>query len=1310
MGQGFSFSAVVNGLKNVIAGLSVIGEVSKVCSGFSKRFLLDLLTVILDIVKLISTSDFRFTNLLSLLLNFYKLFSADDSFKAQSLDAMICSVATLFLPQKVFEFFKRITVFSNVKFLDDPSMFYDFLDSILGYIRCSITVVLGDNAISKPILDFLDVILDKVIYCKFRKLLKMADDLLKKPKLAIDLSFRNAFYLLRDELEANTQYLEWVKRSNTLAESRHVINRAVKILQSYDCAIRVEPSCFVFEGPPGTLKSVLMNGVIEALKEPCYMHAIKAVTDGKDWYDTYNNEPIFAMDDVGQQGISQWRTVINMVSPVKLPLDCAEASLKHTKFFSSEKMLMTTNKFMTLGGLSKSDCISEIGALWRRAVVIDFGEVKNIRGVPEGKIVIKYLNPLVVNHKSDGSDFIEGFPKDVLNYMEELKIDIPTSMRFKHHEPHVKPRIIAWLTDIVSIFSDVKKQQQIDNDYSKSDHIVQMYRVFKAQGDVNQEDFLFMNCIRSFSCDSSDEEFEDDIPILEEERPHITPYFQDDPVQEQHKASYLRIMLEYFQTSLGSCFELIQSTTFQNKLIFLAIGCVLCLIVIIIPLLFKKKPKEVSKFVYTGQGSNHPSVGFISKQMFEADVHFSDCCVKTYVLASGHYLVGVAHTCPEKDVYITVYKNRLNNSILLDHCKYEVVYKDSASDVIVYKSVLNMATPFKNLSKHFKDKVIGPNNQCYFIGAQVIPMHSIAINSAISAAYKFRIKGYEDFNNTFAATDFKYKIQGPGLCGNVVFDVNNGVLGMHVAGNEATGIGVAIAWSDEVRRILHSLLSDDEFILDLEISDKETKDFSGIKLDSKMYVSTPKNTNIIETPLYGIFPVSRFPAELSKFGKHTVKDVAKKSFVSVKDVNTEELKFASEVLNVIIDDFTDISEQEVVKGNEWLASLNKDSSNGYHCMKDKDKYINFEEGSFTPMFREEINVLLEEISNGKISIDNFIWCETLKDELRSVTKDGVPRSFRVSTIHVQVITKMLFGGMVSNIMKTRHFHGISIGINPFSEWGALYDNLVKCDGRIWASDISKFDGNMLPQVQTMVNEVILRKYKGKYPKVAKFILSMLVYCLVALNDDLFLTNHSLPSGSFLTALFNSFVNKSYKAMWFFRYSEIKTIVQFFTILVDYVYGDDTVNGTNKSEENLNAVTMRDFFISIGLDCTTSDKKSITKPYDDINDISFLKRTFRYHPGLGKIVCPLALETLFSSISWYDSTKDLDTVLQDKISCFQREIYLHHHLYEHCVDKLEMACFSRNIYFRKLPVEYIKYVYIYEPESWKSSAYSDAKYM
>ena len=66
------------------------------------------------------------------------------------------------------------------------------------------------------------------------------------------------------------------------------------------------------------------------------------VTIGKDWYDNYQNEEIFYMDDVGQQGVSQWRTIINMVSAVKILNDIISNSFKPIRMISFLGMFGST--------------------------------------------------------------------------------------------------------------------------------------------------------------------------------------------------------------------------------------------------------------------------------------------------------------------------------------------------------------------------------------------------------------------------------------------------------------------------------------------------------------------------------------------------------------------------------------------------------------------------------------------------------------------------------------------------------------------------------------------------------------------------------------------------------------------------------------------------------------------------------------------------------------------------------------------------------------------------------------------------------
>jgi len=169
-----------------------------------------------------------------------------------------------------------------------------------------------------------------------------------------------------------------------------------KLKEQLKNSSRIEPSCFIFDGPPGTLKSVTLTKLLPLLGKTVYVHHVKTMEDGKDFYDMYDNQEVFYMDDVGQQGRSQWRNLINWVSCVPLPLDCATASLKNTKLFNSEIILLTTNQFMNLHGFTAQDGVSDPRALFRRAIVFDWSQTETISELGEirlkGKVQVKKFN------------------------------------------------------------------------------------------------------------------------------------------------------------------------------------------------------------------------------------------------------------------------------------------------------------------------------------------------------------------------------------------------------------------------------------------------------------------------------------------------------------------------------------------------------------------------------------------------------------------------------------------------------------------------------------------------------------------------------------------------------------------------------------------------------------------------------------------------------------------------------------------------------------------------------------------------------
>jgi hypothetical protein len=1334
-----SLTHIFNGIKGVFAGLNVLGRVTMFVENLAtsekyKRFLLDITTLILNIYRFFEKS-LDITGLVVMLIDLYKTWiGVQDIWVPNSLDALFFSSLSIFLPNKLFEIIKRINVFSNVRLLDDPSFFYNLIYNVFDYLK-EFILFINIGCISSTLLPLLDVVSNKVNYVKLKNTANLVANLKRDPKIAMKLSLRTQFYVDYHELKSSASLLEWSRRSATVKSYFDELEVGFKILKSYDNAFRVEPSCFIFEGKPGVFKSVYMNNLIEVLGQPCYYHSIKASQDGKDWYDSYNYEPLFCMDDMGAQGISQWRTVVNMVSPVKLPLDCAEASLKDTKFFCSENILISTNNFVNLSGLTKTDCISDIHALWRRGYVFKF-DVERQGNMLSGSINFQYFN-------TQQGAFILGFPSDVLNYCKQQQLFIPASVKITYQDLHQKKKILAWMYDVVTTFNIVKRAQKSANQVNVAEvlQLSQVHRIMPMNPNSDVEslsgisrlsyddrdliDHMLGDLQDSVSDDDTASEMESILSEAIDYQSISQPVEYQPPLDDEVFAAYERLTQPDIEVSYWKDFvrdikhhlSISWETLQQNPTHALFIVVLLLLALGLGIMSSKCMTKQKQAVSMYPQSNLHPSLGAISRQIFDADFYVKDIngkssIVKNYVLASGHSLVTVAHPFAqvEGEVTVVIYKDRLKNCRIIDMLSFRIVYISLKEDTCVLQCKSNIPMPLSNLSKHFKvqqvDRQVLVRDGFLLLANESYKLDTIKRDLKEPIFYQIPGK----FQNR-VEDPLLYEYEKIGTCGSVVADSFQGIVGLHVSGSSIRNLGAAIVWSNDVKEnILKILKEDNKYILDVNISDKVIPNFSGMKLDHKMFLSTPKTNNIKPTEFNGEFENHKEPVDMLKYGKHTAKTISKKSFQPLVPVDKEELEFAKKVLRVIVEPFGDLTEKEIVAGDEMLAGLNKDSSNGFNCDVDKEKYIDFENKCFTPLFYQELIDLQERIKAGTLELKDILWTETLKEETRALSKEKEPRSFRISRLHIQVLTKWVAGDLARNIMKTRDFNGIAIGVNPIQKWPEYYNELIKCAGKHWATDIAHWDGSMLSEVQFAVNQVLEEKYQGEHQVVLDFLLSSLVYCLVGVNDDLFLTNHSMPTGSFLTALYNSLVHKGYTAMWYFRNVPNATVTGFFRDVFDVVLGDDKLIGVrNETLTQLNALTMTSFFQSIGLDCTTSTKKPVTEPYDKMQDLTFLKRSFEYHPKLTQIVCPLDLKTIMSSIQWYDNKKEYQTVLTDKIHCYQREAYLHYALYPQLMAKLLEAANKHDINVQVLPESYLLYLYKNEPEEAKLLSYSNYKY-
>jgi hypothetical protein len=1226
-------------------------------SGLNKKQLISILSVFIKIISLFKDKKFTPLDIISVGLDLYLLLEDVNYFTAQGGDSILYAALSTIIPDKIFNMIRKGQALSGSKILDDLSMFHDFITSIIGAIESLLEKMKLPDVINKYFLAFLNIFKnssDHMLILDMEKIL----DKSKLCKSYLDLDFRQSSTRLNERIEKSHAVKEWSRRSPALLDILQRWTRHMKVLKHYDSPSRVEPVCFIFEGPPGTRKSVIMNGVIEAMGEPYYAHNIKAVMDGKDFYDNYNQEDIFYMDDVGQNGVSQWRPMMNMISSVKLPLDCAELANKDAKFFNSSKVLITTNRFQHLNnGLTKNDCIDDIEALWRRGLVFDFSRVTQLEDFVTGTLVFKYYN---LQEKK----FVEGFPSYFVKYCEGKE-----GYNFSHlHEIKTKVDLFIWISSLITVFSNIKKSQSSVNKLTVDERsiISEALKNFNPQVHPLLQGAKDGKVIFRNGAVDMDEFF--DAQAFDAQGPSSFKFFSAAKymfeIVESFFVDLTRDILSFI-TSLSKPKDHMVSILVTSGLSFLLLFSLysyFCTDWTHVETSVEEKEEQF----FDGQafkfhpGNAHNSVESLSKSVKDLLIIENEHKVSAKCLVSGRSIILPSHLVAGDRVEIVLFDDIKKNKRLIDNDIVDVVYRNNKEDIVILKMRDSFPSPFRNISQWIKNTNL--DDSAYVITSDAwYPIGKTKLG--YKSTYGFNKSDGSIFKGVIGEDAISYPYQYKGMCGSIVFSPQDGIIGMHVAGNPNENLGVSMNWSDDIKNVIRSILESDKNLLPLDLKSHKDENSSVIKLDRKMHVSAITKSNFGASPLYGIYPITRKPAELDVYGKFTAKHIGKSSFAIPGRASSAELRFAKQATESMISNFSDLSWKEVVCGSDLLSGLNKKSSNGFMCYPDKDKYIDFETMELTEFCYNEIASLESNIENGSMDIvdwEKMFWVETPKDELRNLSKEGVPRTFRVGTIIQQIMAKRYFGKFVENIIKDRDFNMVMVGCNPIKEWPKMYERLTR--GKVFAGDVAKWDKNMVPGFQRELFDIIMSKYKGSKPKCASIVLETLIHSLVVMLDDLYLTTHSLASGHFLTAIFNSLINRMYTAGWYYReMTKAKRkpdLGHFFSSVVDFVYGDDKLNAIYDSHDILNAVTMKDYFESLGMGFTDSFKNPIVTPFQQISEVSFLKRSFVYHNLLGKIVCPLELDVLQSSLSWVDYTKDIPLVMSAKVDNYQREIYLH----------------------------------------------------
>jgi hypothetical protein len=275
-----------------------------------------------------------------------------------------------------------------------------------------------------------------------------------------------------------------------------------------------------------------------------------------------------------------------------------------------------------------------------------------------------------------------------------------------------------------------------------------------------------------------------------------------------------------------------------------------------------------------------------------------------------------------------------------------------------------------------------------------------------------------------------------------------------------------------------------------------------------------------------------------------------------------------------------------------------------------------------------------------------IFTDCLKDERRPIQKveQGKTRQFMACPVELLIAIKQYFGDFVRSVCLNRIYNGVAVGINPYTEWEDLRKYLSpNANYNVAAGDYSSFDCKFPTQVSWKILDIIERYYSPTSTDEDKHVRRILFADIVnSLHIDsrgeVYEFIGSNPSGQPMTAVFNSIGNLIMLAsVFYYDAPEGESIEQ----LRMTTFGDDHILGYPERQEYLFgsknlARCLKELY---DYEYTDETKSGVIQENRKIEDVAFLKRTFKYVRG--QMCAPLDLSVILETLNWLKvgSTKE-----------------------------------------------------------------------
>lgn len=346
----------------------------------------------------------------------------------------------------------------------------------------------------------------------------------------------------------------------------------------------------------------------------------------------------------------------------------------------------------------------------------------------------------------------------------------------------------------------------------------------------------------------------------------------------------------------------------------------------------------------------------------------------------------------------------------------------------------------------------------------------------------------------------------------------------------------------------------------------------------------------------------------------------------------------------VYDDFTAING---AAGVAYIDKINRNTSAGNPWKRSKKFYLRAIEARGDNLDPVEVD---EEIMNrvydcidkyhaGERYMPNF--CGHLKDEATKFSKilAKKTRVFTGAPFCWSIVVRKYLLSSIRLIQNNRYVFEAAVGTNAHSlEWQNMREYLTSFgENRMVAGDYAAFDKSMSSTMILLSYKILYRicKVSGNYSeqdlKVIAGISEDTAFPLIDFNGDLIEFYGSNPSGHPLTVIINGLANSLYMRYCYAKLSPKQSAKEFKKHVALITYGDDNAMGVSEQAPWFNHTAIQAVLAKDGVKYTMADKEAVSVPYITIDEVSFLKRTWRFDSDIGAYVCPLEHDSIEKSL-------------------------------------------------------------------------------